>query len=90
MEQVHSIEGLADGLTVAYTDQGVVYMSKGGQFEVAGEADGGEAWLNGRHYCWECDDGDVLLTNVLTGEVEMTFEDTDDGWQTFAREQLSK
>lgn len=90
MEQVHSVDTLANGLTVAYTDQGVVYMANGGQFEVVGDYDSGEAWLNGRHYCWERDDGDVLLTDVQTGEVELTFEDTDEGWEAFAREQLSK
>lgn len=88
MQQVHSVEDLGNGLTLAYTDQGVVYMANGGQFEAAGEYDSGEAWINGHHYCYERDDGDVLLTDVQTGEVELTFEDTDQGWESFAREQL--
>lgn len=90
MEQVHSVEDLGNGLMIAYTDQGVVYTLNSRQFEVVGEYDSGEAWLNGQHYCWERDDDEVLLTDVQTGEVTHTFTDTDEGWLAFAREQLSK
>lgn len=90
MQQILSTEDLGNGLIFMTTSQGAVYTANGRQFEVCGEYDSGEAWLNGAHYCYERDDGDVLLTDVRTGEVEHTFEDTEQGWDAFAREQLNK
>lgn len=90
MQQVHATETLSNGMTVMYTDMGVIYLANGRQFEACGEYDSGEAWIDGEHYCYERDDEEVLLTDVRTGEVVYTFEDTDEGWANFAQQQLSK
>ena len=88
--QIHATEKLDNGVTVAYTDMGAIYTANGQQFEVCGEQDCGEAWLAGKHYCYELEDDKVLLTDVDTGDVVYTFEDTDAGWADFALAQLSK
>ena len=88
--QIHAIEQLGNGVTVAYTDMGAIYTANGRQFEVAGEYDSGEAWLDGWHYCYAREESTVELTDADTGELVHVFEDTDAGWADFALTQLSK
>ena len=90
-----SIEDTVDlggGLKLHYIDMGVIYERGSRRFEIVGEQDCGEAWIgngdNDAHYEYEKDGaGNVLLMNDK-GEVLHTFEDSEEGYEAFARRVL--
>ena len=90
-----SIEDTVDlggGLKLHYIDMGVIYERGSRRFEIVGEQDCGEAWIgngdNDAHYFYERNDaGNVNLTNDK-GEVLHTFEDSEEGYEAFARRVL--
>ena len=51
---------------------------------LAGEYDGGEAWIDGKHWGWERDTaaGTVVF---MDDEDIMVFPDTDAGWDQFVK-----
>ncbi len=80
-----------EGLTLVVEDTRATYTKQdGGELLLDGEADGGEAWLNGKWYWWERDEsaGEVRMGTEDSDEAVYTFEESEEGWANFANEVL--
>ncbi len=80
-----------EGVTLIVEDTRATYTKQGGgELLLDGEADGGEAWLNGKWYWWERDVavGVVYMGTEDSDEAVYTFTDSEEGWAEFANSVL--
>jgi hypothetical protein len=85
------IDDLGKGLLLNINDYETVYTLDGNSFTVNGEYSDGEAWINEVWYGYERDEdaGDIILIDANNVEA-YRFEDSEEGWEHFARMVLTK
>jgi hypothetical protein len=84
------MQNAVNKLRVKEIDGGQVYSVGKKKFEVCGEYEFGEAWILGEHYYYTRDDGFIVLADCDVYGIECyRFEDTEDGWEAFAKQVLA-